>query len=499
MRWALLLALAATARADGKFVSTQVPVVEIPDQQAILVWKDGRERLVIDTAHKGEGDLAWIVPLPAPPRIEPVSPAVFRTLEVVTMPELRDEPAAAWRIGLYLLVALAIVGVIPSRRILARAGAMFLLFVGLSFVFLLLIPKSASLGGVSVLSRSQAGNYETATIQSVDAAALLSWLGQEGFKVAPEIQSGIEEYVRDGWVFSAAKLKSGGSGGRAHPLSFEFETKEPVYPMRLTGTQGRPLSLRLFVLSDRRARCDALATESCYGTGPSEPARGWPGPDEGDIRRIGQAELLRIADGATVLTTLSGDLEPAEMRRDLRLTFEDYVPLAPVVYSEYAARTGAASTAAWLALALLLPCYLAIWIVRERRKGWRHVFHSWVSVGRRGQIVAWCVAIDLGIVAGVVDYATTEIVETRESRPTPRELFNSHYHASRLVSAATPDDIETARKVAAEFWRGRRNPFDGGDVREEPSPGNYGFELRDGKVMYVGYDARGAPVSPEEW
>jgi len=38
MRCAVLLALAATAWADGKFVSTAVPVVEVPDQQAILVW-----------------------------------------------------------------------------------------------------------------------------------------------------------------------------------------------------------------------------------------------------------------------------------------------------------------------------------------------------------------------------------------------------------------------------------------------------------------------------
>ena len=95
-----LLALATVARADGKFMSTQVPVVEIPDQQAILVFKDGRERLVIDTAYTGEGDLAWIVPLPAPPKIEPVSPAVFRTIEVVTMPAIVERSSETWYMGL---------------------------------------------------------------------------------------------------------------------------------------------------------------------------------------------------------------------------------------------------------------------------------------------------------------------------------------------------------------------------------------------------------------
>ena len=58
MRRLVVLAIAAAAWGDGKFVGVAVPAVEIPDQQAILVWKDGRERLVIDTAHTGEGDLA---------------------------------------------------------------------------------------------------------------------------------------------------------------------------------------------------------------------------------------------------------------------------------------------------------------------------------------------------------------------------------------------------------------------------------------------------------
>ncbi len=53
MRWAVLLALAATAHAAGKFLSTAVLVAEIPDQQAILAWKGGRERLLHDKREPG--------------------------------------------------------------------------------------------------------------------------------------------------------------------------------------------------------------------------------------------------------------------------------------------------------------------------------------------------------------------------------------------------------------------------------------------------------------
>ena len=351
-----------------------------------------------------------------------------------------------------LLVAIAIVSLIPSRRIIVRAVAMFVLFFGLALI-LLMIPRSQSVGnGVTVVSRGQTGSYETATLQSIDAGALLSWLEQNGFKVAPEVRAGIEEYVRDGWVFAAARLKPGGSGGRAHPLSFEFDTEAPpVYPMRLTGTQDRALSLRLFVLSDRRARCDALPAESCYETGPAEYPRGY-GRDEDEVRLIGQPELLRIAGGATVLTTLRGKLEPAQMRSDLRLGFEGYAPVVPVFHSEVAARTGAVSTAAAVALALLLPCYLAVWTIREHGKGWRHACRAWVRVGRRGQIVAWCVAIGIGLVAGAADYVTTDVVERRAAANAAPRGPSSFCSSTDALAPRSRQRPQTASRRPAP-WR----------------------------------------------
>lgn len=470
-----LLALAALARADGAVVSTKAPVVRTPCQQAILVWKDGRERLVIDTAHTGEGDLAWIVPLPAPPRIEPVSPAVFRTLEAVTMPAPRDGPSKAWQPGLCLLIAIALLSV--SRSNVASLSAGLLLPLGLFLLVIPSIPETTQSPGstVTVLGRSRAGNYDTATVAAVEAGALLSWLREGGFETPPEIRTGIEGYVRDGWTFAVARLKSGGAGGRAHPLSFEFDANEAVYPMRLTATQSQPVSLRLFVLSDRRASCDALSVESCYKTRASGPPYG-----QDEVRQIGQPELLRIADGATVLTTLVGD--PGPSQGDLRIEFEDYAPRTPVVYSEDAARSGAAGTAVWVAVALLLAGQLA------KAKGW-----SRILAGRRGRIVAWCVAIDIGLVAGVADYVTTDIGEIRITFG----IWISHSHARNHVAAAA--DIAAARAEAAAAWLGKTNPYDGLAVREEPSPGNYGFEMRAGKLAYVPYDSRGAPMGPDDW
>lgn len=69
----LVAGLPSTPRADGK-VLRAVDVAEdpwIPDQRALPHWMDGRETLVIETSARGGGnDLAWVVPLPAPPEVE---------------------------------------------------------------------------------------------------------------------------------------------------------------------------------------------------------------------------------------------------------------------------------------------------------------------------------------------------------------------------------------------------------------------------------------------
>ncbi|MCA9283642.1 MAG: DUF2330 domain-containing protein, partial [Phycisphaerales bacterium] len=78
-----LLAVAATAVADGKFFGPERAVSPtIPDQRALIVWDLTHETLVIDTAVNGDAtDLAWIVPVPAVPEITEVGPGLFPTLE----------------------------------------------------------------------------------------------------------------------------------------------------------------------------------------------------------------------------------------------------------------------------------------------------------------------------------------------------------------------------------------------------------------------------------
>ena len=63
------------------------PKVEIPNQQALIHWADGLERLVIETSFLGEGtNFAWVVPLPSAPEVKPVSEGFFSKVQDLPAP-----------------------------------------------------------------------------------------------------------------------------------------------------------------------------------------------------------------------------------------------------------------------------------------------------------------------------------------------------------------------------------------------------------------------------
>ena len=93
----LLLVLAHAAYADGKYfrpIALDNDNPDMPSQRALLVWREGVETLVVESAVDSQSPaLAWIMPLPAAPtKIEQISPGLFPTLENASAPVVKDEP-----------------------------------------------------------------------------------------------------------------------------------------------------------------------------------------------------------------------------------------------------------------------------------------------------------------------------------------------------------------------------------------------------------------------
>ena len=91
----LLFTVASVAYADGKFFRPVEAIDDRPDilfQRALLVWRDGTETLVIESAVDSQSTkLAWVMPLPGVPEaIEKVSVGLFPTLENATALRPKD-------------------------------------------------------------------------------------------------------------------------------------------------------------------------------------------------------------------------------------------------------------------------------------------------------------------------------------------------------------------------------------------------------------------------
>jgi hypothetical protein len=468
----LLAAVALPAHADGKVFSTVVAKVPTPDQRAILQFDGGHERLVIETSFVGEGeDFAWVVPLPSVPRVvEPVSPGVFRTLETLIRPRVISRVSEYYLFFLFLIVVLGLVAVVDR---FVKPSGLRILCLGLILVFALVplamifAPMGASLGMQIHLS-GEAGSYEFAAVSSSRPGDVLQWLKENGFRVAPESTSAIRDYVSDGWVFVAGRLKADGPR-RPHPLSFQFETDRAVYPLRLTGAGQGPLVLDLYVFADERARSDRLETVHCaeVSRDPEERIDRSSGHPVGRLP-LHHTGLVRIAGDARTVTKLSGTLEPADMREDLTLEWEPYAQHRTTFHTAEAARISAANGAG----AILLVAFVFFLFLRK------DAIRYWIAVA----VVA--------VFFALVIYAFLDVAEGRSVNAFgPRVRFSLHERlAEEVVGEKSP---AAARDLAVETWQKYRNQFTGGPVVEEDSPGNYLVREREGKVEYVWFGASG--------
>ena len=165
------------------------------------------------------------------------------------------------------------------------------------------VPVS-SRKAVPILDRKIVGVFETTTIAPHDAKTLQTWLLENGYVVPTNSGPVIESYVKDGWVFVAAKIrrdKADPDASTPHPLSFTFKTDKPVYPMRLTGLGNQPLSVVLYIFSAGRAAASHFNEESCTRPNMVHPL------------------LHQWTAGFPIATKLKATLSPSDMRHDVWL------------------------------------------------------------------------------------------------------------------------------------------------------------------------------------
>ncbi len=481
---------ASQLMADGKVFppkASAIPTV-IPDQQALISWHDGVETLVIRNRLIASGEqFAWIVPVPAPAEVTAVTPGLMPTLEALFQPRVRYEFPNCVPAILFVTLCVILGLRHPYAAGLLLVAGPFVWFVGSG----LLHTQSAGGGSsampaVTVHQRVTIDGYEVVSIGSEDPEALIKWLEENGFAVDQASRPVIASYVKDGWQFAAVRLagvKADQEPAQAPALAFTFAATRAVYPLRLTGTQGKPINLELYVFGPQRAGLSnpRLTTRSCRRTRFSAPTNhGTWRWKEGEELLVIHPGLGKITAGTAVATHLTGRLQPKDMEDDVRFDW------SPFEYKEYVVTSrnlvsGAAWNSWWLVACSAL--IQAVWRTEQRRATAR-------QAGLRAAVICGGACLILWPLSALWPSVSTRVTSSWPEGD--NRLFHSEIVLHDLPAGTT--DEQAAADIAASrtgVTYKQDNPYTGQPRIREDSPGNWDLRQAGTEFEYLWYDGHG--------
>lgn len=548
----LFCLLPLSALADGMvFPTVAFPAkINMPDQQALIHFTNGTERLVIETHFVGAGtNFAWIVPLPGEPVIEEASTGLFPTLEYILRPEIvHDVPAhyaailaLIWLLYLLFFVRptgrmnlldmtaciLVVIGVVVSN--LERAGSGLVILDSILFVDLLVITvlirfwkrfsvftsavlifflaiqfaavlpalsasraksmgTSSSAENVSILDRQIIGVFETTTIASRDAKALQTWLRDNGFAVSTNSDSAIENYVKENWVFVAVKIRRDKADSEiSAPQPLSFTFKTEKPVYPMQLTGANNQPLSVELYVFGQARAEASHFKVVSCTRPAYPASS----DYWSYRTPEQLQIVhpllqKWVKDSPVVTKLVGTLTPEQMREDVQLNWTPFAEKRERFFSRAGAETEALNWGAGIFAAGLCMTF---------------VFARWKKDGQGQPFRFIGVSTILGIVLASAIYFALSKTNVRLVKGFFGEMKMSHLELRVALGDADSLDLNKLRSTAINLlaaptndlnWTNWNNDFLGGRIHEEDSPGNYILREINGHFEFVTFDANGA-------
>ncbi|MHC4482139.1 MAG: DUF2330 domain-containing protein [Planctomycetota bacterium] len=507
--------------ADGKYFPEKAYKIPpaIPSQRAILVYKDGIEKLTIESALDGQGqEFGWIIPLPSKPmEFEKASPGLMKTLSLTTQPKITHDLTSEVHVLSVVTTITALWTLLVSLRKPKRpiVGLLLIFLITLLFASILMPAlsktgvtqgiKHGDILGVRVEDIQEIGSYELAVLEADNAEALDKWLRSNGFTGLTEMDKGIiSDYIKDSWCFVVAKLRREGSGySRPHPLAMAFASEMPVYPMRLTATVGSDVYLELFVIADKKATCGRLTLELCdkYAfkkrAGHSFPSGEFlPGFIGKTYQQgIGHPETQKAMWDGCVLSRLCGTLAPSEIEEDIVLELRTDEPSQKHYYS----RRGARGTG--LVLCLSTWCILVIVLTG--------IFYTTIESknGRKFYLVRIIIpAALLSLLLWGVTYAALPKVEVKAlgGKRLPRLIYDYLENQNRLqeklamaveYSYFKDMQIHEVIGIVDDHFRSKasKNAYTGERIKHEDSPGNYTVFQDERGIVLRNYSIQGYP------
>lgn len=530
----VILSIAAPcALADGCYYpeSTYSTLPAITAQRALVIYRLGIERLIIESAFVGEGkSFGWIVPVPEKPLdIQAVNPGFLKTLSLCAQPKIvndRSKEKYFWlcMAAITSIWLLFIVIAQPSPTV--ASVTLGVLVTGLCLIVPSFIslrgqraaPATVASGSVKVEQESVVGSYQVSVINAESAETLNQWLKSNGFReLGAEGVTVVEDYIKKRWRFITARLTRDGKGlSKPHPIEIGFLTDSPVYPIRMTALAGSPVYLELFVISGQRARVPCLTMELCdyyesKSISESHDA-GWKSQSTGGRDRvifraretsqeIGHPRVSSYLWSGAVLTRCTGTLTPRMMNRDLDITFEPYLPLQKQYYSVTGARDTATLFSLWL-WSIVIPAIVFVFYGNLRRAENPVLFFGKILVPS----LILCLIIPM-VGPVVIPTVKTENLGDKKTSQVYTDCLKYSVEAALSENSKafeTMSEADMGRWFLAhlddyykEMNPGKnplKNYLTNSDFREEDSPGNFTVVSDKRGVVFRTYTGTAIPI-----
>ena len=276
---ALLCSRELLACAPAPAAGERIAVIE---ESAVIVWEPATKTehfIRRATFRGGTRDFGFLVPTPTAPTLTRVDDDVFDHLQRKTSRQIvyETEKQIDWTPLIFLPFA---------ARYRGEGG-----------------PATTAAPPVDVLSTQKVGGYEAAILSATDAAALNTWLGDNGYATTPDLTQWLDAYVAQRWIISAFKIdKSEGEyAARTSAVRMSFTTDRPFFPYR------EPAMQREIDQPSRLLRVFFVGPERVTGTIGADGK--WPGELEwsdaikdlevAGVKLTGNERLSAFADNSS--------------------------------------------------------------------------------------------------------------------------------------------------------------------------------------------------------
>ena len=219
--------------ADGGLFTQLYRDIYEPNQLAMIVFDDMVEKIIFQIDYEGDAeDFAWVIPVPAYPKLFSVEDDIFYELHKLTQPPPPSSFGCGWGAG------------VPTPGLEDE--------------------------GVHVWEENQVGIYHTTTLSATDPNSLVGWLNDNGYAFPAEGQEILDYYVQKNWFFVAMKIQheetmnsSENYTGAIQPIGIMFFSDEMIYPLKIS-TLSAPswgTEVLIYAFSDERVTFPGAAEE----------------------------------------------------------------------------------------------------------------------------------------------------------------------------------------------------------------------------------------------